>query len=62
MRRIIFDRLGSIAEGKLADMVLIDGDPVRTIGEVRRTALVVKDGVIYYPAELDRELGIASAR
>jgi hypothetical protein len=35
---------------------------VRTIGEVRRTALVVKDGVIYYPAELDRELGIASAR
>ena len=42
--------LGSIAPGKLADMVLVDGDPAKRIGDLRRTALVIKDGAIYEPA------------
>jgi imidazolonepropionase-like amidohydrolase len=50
--------LGSVRPGKLADLVLIDGDPSREIGAVRRTALVMKDGVIYRPEELYRELGV----
>ncbi|HLX83240.1 MAG TPA: amidohydrolase family protein [Terriglobales bacterium] len=50
--------LGSIASGKLADLVLIDGDPTKNISDIRRTALVVKDGVIYKPAELYTELGV----
>ena len=50
--------LGSIRPGKLADLVLIDGDPAQRISDVRKPALVVKDGVLYRPAELDRELGI----
>jgi imidazolonepropionase-like amidohydrolase len=50
--------LGSIAPGKLADMVLIDGNPAASISDVRKTALVVKDGVLYRPAELYAELGI----
>jgi len=56
------DALGSIAEGKLADLVLIDGNPVNNISDIRRPTLVMKDGVIYYPPELHRELGIAPAR
>jgi imidazolonepropionase-like amidohydrolase len=36
--------LGSIIPGKLADLVLVDGDPVRRISDVRRTMLVVKNG------------------
>jgi imidazolonepropionase-like amidohydrolase len=50
--------LGSIAPGKLADLVLVDGDPTRNISDIRKTALVVKDGVIYKPAELYSELGV----
>jgi imidazolonepropionase-like amidohydrolase len=51
--------LGLVRPGKLADVVLIDGDPLRDISEVRRVALTIKDGVLYDPAELNRELGIA---
>jgi imidazolonepropionase-like amidohydrolase len=51
--------LGAIQAGKLADVVLIDGDPTTRISDVRRTALVIKDGVLYQPAELYKELGVA---
>jgi imidazolonepropionase-like amidohydrolase len=51
--------LGSIAPGKLADMVLVDGDPSKNISDIRKTVLTVKDGVIYKPAELYTELGVA---
>ena len=50
--------LGSIAPGKLADLTLVDGDPVANISDVRKTALVVKDGVVYRPAELYSALGV----
>ena len=50
--------LGSIAPGKLADLVLVDGDPTKNISDIRKTALVVKDGVIYQPSELYTELGV----
>ncbi len=50
--------LGSIAPGKLADMVLVDGDPTKNISDIRKTVLTVKDGVIYKPAELYTELGV----
>jgi imidazolonepropionase-like amidohydrolase len=51
--------LGSIAPGKLADVVLVDGNPAANISDVRKTVLVVKDGVIYKPAELYSELGVS---
>ena len=50
--------LGSIAPGKLADLVMVEGDPTQDISVVRHAKLVMKDGVLYYPAEIDRELGI----
>lgn len=50
--------LGSIKPGKLADLVLIDGNPAANVSDIRKTALVMKDGVIYKPAELYAELGI----
>jgi imidazolonepropionase-like amidohydrolase len=50
--------LGSVEPGKLADMILVDGDPGRNIGDVRRVRLVVKDGAIYDPDALCRVLGI----
>ena len=50
--------LGSITPGKLADMILVDGDPSRNIGDVRHVRLVVKDGAIFDPDALCRALGI----
>ncbi|HKQ14403.1 MAG TPA: amidohydrolase family protein [Steroidobacteraceae bacterium] len=50
--------LGSITPGKLADLVLVDGDPVKRISDVRRTALVIKDGAFYEPAALYKALGV----
>ncbi|MGA7685527.1 MAG: amidohydrolase family protein [Terriglobales bacterium] len=50
--------LGSITAGKLADLTLVDGDPTKNISDIRKTVVVVKDGVLYYPAELYGELGV----
>lgn len=44
--------LGSIEEGKLADLVLIAGDPVATPAEIRNVVTVFKDGVGYDSAAL----------
>ena len=51
--------LGSIAPGKLADLVLLDSDPTTNISNVRQVRVTMKDGVLYYPDELDAALGIA---
>jgi imidazolonepropionase-like amidohydrolase len=50
--------LGSITAGKLADLTLVDGDPTENISDVRKTKLVIKDGVVYDPKELYTELGV----
>jgi imidazolonepropionase-like amidohydrolase len=50
--------LGSITPGKLADLVLVDGDPAKNISDVRHTALVIKDGAFYEPAALYKSLGV----
>jgi imidazolonepropionase-like amidohydrolase len=40
------DALGTIATGKLADLLLLDGDPTADITALRKVAMVVKDGAI----------------
>ena len=41
------DRLGSITAGKLADLVVIRGNPIATPAEIRHVTIVFKDGVGY---------------
>jgi hypothetical protein len=53
--------LGSIAPGKLADLILVDGDPATHINDIRRVVLTVKNGTIYDPAELYKTLGVKPA-
>lgn len=50
--------LGTIAPGKLADMILIDGDPARRISDIRNTEWVVQDGKVYQVAALYRSIGV----
>ncbi len=45
-------RLGSVTAGKLADLVVIKGDPVARPAEIRNVAIVFKDGVGYDPVKL----------
>ncbi len=46
------DRLGTIAAGKIADLVVVQGDPAAHIADVERVKYVFKDGVAYDPAKL----------
>lgn len=39
--------LGTIAPGRLADLVIVDGDPLAAIADLRKTRTVIKDGVVY---------------
>jgi len=50
--------LGSIQPGKRADLVLISGDPVRNISDIRRCTLVIRNGAEYRSAELYAALDI----
>ncbi len=51
--------LGVIAPGKLADMILVDGDPAKDIAAIRNVSSVIKGGKIYDPAAIETALGIA---
>ncbi|HEX2081042.1 MAG TPA: amidohydrolase family protein [Longimicrobium sp.] len=51
--------LGSIRPGKLADLVLVDGNPMERISQLRYVDLVMKDGVLYEPDELWAAVGVA---
>jgi imidazolonepropionase-like amidohydrolase len=53
--------LGTLAAGKLADMILVDGDPTKNIGDIRRVVLTVKDGAVYDPAKLYEVIGVKPA-
>jgi imidazolonepropionase-like amidohydrolase len=41
------DQIGSIAPGFQADIIALDGDPLRDITAVRRVVFVMKGGVVY---------------
>jgi imidazolonepropionase-like amidohydrolase len=45
-------RVGSIAVGKQADLVIVDGDPSKNIADVRKVETVFKQGVGFDPAKL----------
>lgn len=53
-----YDR-GTIAAGKRADLLLVDGDPTRDIGAIRAVDLVLKSGRVIDPPKLEAALGIA---
>ena len=46
------DRIGTIAVGKVADMLIVQGAPDRNIDDIRKVAIVIKDGRAYDPEKL----------
>ena len=46
------DRIGTIATGKSADLVVVKGDPSTNIADIEKVETVFKDGVGYDPSKL----------
>jgi len=49
---------GVIAPGKLADMILVDGDPTKNIWDINNITTVIKGGKVYDPVAIEKALGI----
>lgn len=43
----VFDKIGSIEKGKLADIIGLDGDPTKDIRVIGKVSFVMKDGIVY---------------
>ena len=52
------NELGSITPGKLADMILVSGDPTTNISDIRKVDTVIKGGAVMYPKELYSAIGV----
>jgi imidazolonepropionase-like amidohydrolase len=50
--------LGAVAPGKLADMILVRGNPATRISDIRNVRLVFKNGEIYEPDALYASVGV----
>ncbi len=49
---------GSISVGKLADLILVDGDPTKNIEDIRKVSAVITRGYLMYPSEIHQSMGI----
>lgn len=54
----VSDSLGSIEVGKKADLILIDGNPLENISDIRRVEWTLKGGHLYFAEELYNKMGI----
>jgi imidazolonepropionase-like amidohydrolase len=48
---------GSLSKGKAADIILVDGDPLTKISDIRNVSLVMKAGRLYNSIELHQTIG-----
>jgi len=57
------DRIGTLAPGKQADLVVIHGDPTKNIADIEKVEIVFKDGIGYDSARLlDSVRGLVGLR
>ena len=49
--------LGTVEVGKRADLLIVDGNPLESISDVRKTSSVMTGGKVYRCADLWRAVG-----
>ncbi len=54
----IGDRTGSIAVGKVADLFVVDGDPLKRITDITKVVSTMRSGVVSPSAPLYRSVGV----
>ena len=52
-------KTGSIAKGKVADLFVVDGDPLANISDIAKTVMTFESGVRYPSKELYETVGVA---
>jgi imidazolonepropionase-like amidohydrolase len=52
--------IGTLAPGKLADLVILDADPLADVMNLGKIHRVIKDGKVYVPDELMRSIAAKS--
>jgi uncharacterized protein (TIGR02246 family) len=55
------DSLGTVQAGKLADLILLDANPLEDISNTQRIRTVIADGQLYRRTDLDELLGTGSS-
>lgn len=55
----IDNKTGSIEEGKQADLIIVDGDPLKNIRDIRNVTTVIKAGQVYDPGKLHTLVGFS---
>ncbi len=48
----VADKIGTLAPGKQADLIVVRGDPSKTIADIEKVEIVFKDGIGYDSAKL----------
>jgi imidazolonepropionase-like amidohydrolase len=57
----LLDSLGTVEHGKLADLVLLEADPLKNIGNTQRIAAVVMNGRLLSRESLAKMLADAES-
>jgi imidazolonepropionase-like amidohydrolase len=57
----MLDSAGTVAPGKLADLVLLDANPLIDIGNTRRISAVIANGRLFAAADRERLLRVPTA-
>jgi len=52
------NKLGTVEKGKLADIIIINGNPLSNISEIRKIEMVIRDGQILDLNELTKKINI----
>jgi imidazolonepropionase-like amidohydrolase len=50
---------GSLMAGRSADLIIVNGDPLHHIRDIRKVQVVIKDGQVYDPLALHKLAGFA---